>query len=67
MCDVTEHRPPWPADSSPHERGLFQGYDPFSTPEAVELAFTDKYGYAPQFIYYTRGAVLAGPIRREEE
>ena len=62
---MTEHHPPWPADKPPHERGLFQGYDTFSSREAVWVAFRQKYGYDPQHLVATGGGWLAGPIREE--
>lgn len=63
---MTEHRPLWPADKKPHERGLFQAYERFATRDAVWVAFREKYGYDPQHLVRTGGGWLAGPIGEGE-
>ena len=59
---MTEHRPPWPADKKPQDRGVFQQYEKFATEAAVRLAFLDKYGYPPKYVKQFGGGWLAGPI-----
>jgi len=63
---MTEHRPPWPADKPPKERGLFQLYERFAMEADVREAFLKRYGYPPAHVERTGGGVLAGPIREEE-
>lgn len=63
---MTEHRPPWPTDKPPHERGMFQQYEQFATEAAVRLAFLNKFGYPPKYAKQDGGCWLAGPIEEEE-
>ena len=63
---MTEHRPSWPTDQPPQERGLFQGYGKPATREAVLAAFVAKYGYAPAHVHHTGGGWLVGPIEEKD-
>jgi len=60
---MTEHRPPWPADKLPADRGLWQGYGPYTSEADARAAFLAKYGYPPKHIERSKGAVLVGPIK----
>ena len=62
---MTEHRPPWPADPTPVDRGLWQGYGVLTSEADARAAFLAKYGYPPKHIERSKGAVLAGPVEEE--
>ena len=64
---MTERRPPWPADTPPHERGLFQGYGPFTSEADARAAFLAKYGYPPKIVERTGGGVMAGPVEEGDK
>ena len=62
---MTEHRPPWPADPTPVDRGLWQGYGPMTSDADARAAFLVKYGYSAKSVERSEGAVLAGPVREK--
>lgn len=62
---MTEHRPPWPADKEPKERGLYQGYERFASESSVRAAFLAKYGYPAKSATLDGGGWKLGPIREE--
>ena len=62
---MTEHRPPWPADVPPEERGTYKLCGPFHSREEVCAAFEQKHGYAPECAHHTWGGWLVGPVREE--
>ena len=59
---MTEHRPPYPADAKPEDRGLWQGYGPMTTDADARVAFLAKYGYSAKEIHRDDGCVTAGPV-----
>ena len=59
---MTEHRPPWPADPTPVDRGLWQGYGPMTSDTDARAAFLAKYGYPAKEIHRDDGCVTAGPV-----
>ena len=59
---MTEHRPPWPADPTPVDRGLWQGYGPATSDADARAAFLAKYGYPAKSVKRDGGCVSAGPV-----
>ena len=64
---MTEHRPPWPADPTPVDRGLWQGYGVLTSEADARAAFLAKYGHPPKLVERTGGGVMAGPIEEGDK
>lgn len=50
-----------------NRQGRYQLYNAGTSPAEVKEAFFDHYGYTPKEIITKAGAVLAGPITKEEK